>query len=69
MSDELTPETSSLPALPSDVEMKLSKIEKQLRHIAERQSSTVSPEFNALMDGYVNKANESQEFKVKYTHL
>lgn len=61
---------SQLPALPGDmVELKLNKIEKQLSVIVEKQSNNVSPEFNALMDGYVNKANESQEYRVKYEHL
>ena len=50
-------------------ENQLSKIEEQLATIVEKQKNGVSAEFNALMDGYVNKANESQEFKVKATHL
>lgn len=50
-------------------EEQLSKIEKQLNAIVVKQTSGVSPEFSALMDGYVNKANESQEYKVKHDHL
>jgi hypothetical protein len=48
---------------------KLEKIESQLTAIVDKQKNGVSAEFNALMDGYVNKANESQEFKVKANHL
>jgi chromosome segregation ATPase len=48
---------------------KLAKIEEQLSAIVDKQQNGVSAEFNALMDGYVNKANESQEFKVKANHL
>jgi chromosome segregation ATPase len=50
-------------------ENKLEKIEQQLNSIVDRQKNGVSAEFNALMDGYVNKANESQEYKVKAHHL
>ncbi len=61
----------NLPVLAQDsqLESKLEKITKEINAIAERQRSGVSPEFSALMDGYVNKANESQEYKVKYEHL
>jgi predicted nucleic acid-binding Zn-ribbon protein len=66
-------EDNNLPAVSggsnSEFESKLSKIEDQLYSIAERQKTGVSPEFSALMDGYVNKANESQEYKVKFEHL
>lgn len=51
-----------------DFETQLSKIEEQLSAIVDRQKNGVSAEFNALMDGYVNKANESQEFKVQAGH-
>ena len=53
----------------SEFSSQLSKIEEQLAAIVEKQKTGVSAEFNALMDGYVNKANESQEFKVKSTHV
>ncbi len=53
----------------ADVENQLINIEKQLSEIVDKQKNGVSAEFNALMDGYVNKANESQEFKVKSQHL
>ena len=53
----------------SEFSSQLSKIEEQLAAIVEKQKNGVSAEFNALMDGYVNKANESQEFKVKSTHV
>lgn len=62
-----------LPALvkesPEVLEYSLKKIEQHLNSIISRQQSGVSAEFNALMDGYVNKANESQEYKVKYEQL
>ena len=53
----------------TDFENQLQKIEQQLTAIIDRQKNGVSAEFNALMDGYVNKANESQEFKVKANHI
>lgn len=62
-----------LPAVIDDIssvfEDKLENIESQIQKIADKQASGVSAEFSALMDGYVNKANESQEFKVKHDHL
>lgn len=51
---------------PIVIDGRLKRIEDQLNSIVEKQRSGVSAEFNALMDGYVNKANESQEFKVKF---
>lgn len=48
---------------------KLDLIQKQVNSIIERQNTGVSPEFNALMDGYVSKANESQTYKAKHDHL
>lgn len=60
---------TNLPAIGGDLSKQLSLIQKQVSAIVERQSSGVSAEFSALMDGYVNKANESQTFKVKYEHL
>ncbi len=64
---------SSLPTvfgdLSSDFEGKLVKIEKLLTQMTQRQVNGVSAEFNALMDGYVAKANESQTYKAKYDHL
>lgn len=53
----------------ADVTNQLALIEEQLKAIVDKQNKGVSAEFNALMDGYVNKANESQEFKVKSTHV
>ena len=62
-----------LPAIWDDMaggfEKKLEKIDKQISSLIEKQGSGVSAEFNALMDGYVNKANQSQEYKVKFEHL
>ncbi len=53
----------------TDFQISLEKIQQELVAIAERQKSGVSAEFNALMDGYVNKANESQTYKAKFDHL
>jgi chromosome segregation ATPase len=65
-------EENNLPAVmsesPDALEASLKKIEKHLNQLMEQQGG-VSAEFNALMDGYVNKANESQEYKVKYEQL
>jgi chromosome segregation ATPase len=64
---------NNLPAvlddLTSGMESKLEQIQKQIDFICDRQKSGVSAEFSALMDGYVNKANESQSYKVKFDHL
>lgn len=63
----------NLPAVLDDftsgMESKLELIQKQIESISDRQKSGVSAEFSALMDGYVNKANESQSYKVKFEHL
>ena len=72
--DELSSESDTqLPALWDDMaggfEKKLEKIDKQISSLIDKQNSGVSAEFNALMDGYVNKANQSQEYKVKFEHL
>ena len=37
----------------------LGDIKSELKVLAEKQEHKVSPEFSALMDGYVIKANES----------
>ena len=64
-------EENNLPAVmsesPDELEASLRKIEQHLNQLMEQQGT--SPEFNALMDGYVNKANESQEYKVKFEQL
>ncbi len=60
---------TNLPTVGGDLSKQLSVIQKQVTAIVEKQSSGVSAEFSALMDGYVNKANESQTYKVKYEHL
>lgn len=73
MIDGLESSDKHLPAVWDDMaggfEQKLEKIEKQIGSLLDKQSSGVSAEFNALMDGYVNKANQSQEYKVKFEHL
>lgn len=45
----------------------LAKIQTDLETI--NQHKHASPEFRALMDGYVNKANEAEFEKVKYKHI
>lgn len=40
------------------------EIQNQLSLLLQRLNDDVSPEFKALMEGYVNKANESEELKV-----
>lgn len=66
-----TSNSDQLPALMDDADFtnKIDLIQKQISSIVERQNTGVSPEFSALMDGYVNKANESQTYRVKYEHL
>ena len=44
-------------------------IKSELKVLAEKQEHKVSPEFSALMDGYVIKANESETLRVKYQHV
>ena len=39
-------------------------IQNQLTLLLEKLNDEVSPEFKALMEGYVNKANESEELKI-----
>jgi hypothetical protein len=47
----------------------LGDIKSELKVLAEKQEHKVSPEFSALMDGYVIKANESETLRVKYQHI
>lgn len=47
----------------------LDEIKSELRVLTEKQEHKVSPEFSALMDGYVIKANESETLRVKYQHV
>lgn len=54
---------------PATFPQALTDIKKELKVIAERQSQRVSPEFTALMDGYVTKANESETLRAKYLHI
>ncbi|MDA1020783.1 MAG: hypothetical protein O2962_04460 [Cyanobacteria bacterium] len=72
MTEPIISETHNLPAIlsesPDVLEASIKKIEQHLNSLMKQQSG-VSAEFNALMDGYVNKANESQEFKVRYESL
>lgn len=66
-------EQDKLPAkrdgLSKDLTAALTEIKTEVQHLAERQTKEVSMEFKALMEGYVNKANESESFKVKYDHV
>lgn len=72
ITEPIISETHNLPAIlsesPDALEASIKKIEQHLNSLMKQQSG-VSAEFNALMDGYVNKANESQEFKVRYESL
>jgi predicted nucleic acid-binding Zn-ribbon protein len=67
------PAKETLPATLRDVNSNLAgileNIQDEIQAIAQKQASQVSPEFNALMDGYVNKANESEILKVKHEHM
>lgn len=47
----------------------LDEIKSELKVLSEKQEAKVSPEFNALMDGYISKANESETLRVKYQHI
>ena len=47
----------------------LGDIKSDLKVLAEKSDQKVSPEFTALMDGYVSKANESETLRVKYQHV
>ncbi len=47
----------------------LGDIKSELKVLAEKTDHKVSPEFSALMDGYVSKANESETLRVKYQHV
>ncbi len=61
---------SQLPALldsPQDLAAALVSIKKDLEEINAHKHA--SPEFRALMDGYVNKANEAEFEKVKFKHM
>lgn len=48
----------------SDLGNIVGDIQNQLTLLLNKLNSDVSPEFKALMEGYINKANESEETKV-----
>ena len=53
----------------SDLGNIVGEIQNQLAFLISRLDNDVSPEFKALMEGYVNKANESEEFKVNLENI
>ena len=44
-------------------------VQNQLTLLMRKLEEDVSPEFKALMEGYVNKANEAEELKVKLENI
>lgn len=48
----------------SDLGTVVGDIQNQITLLIEKLNNDVSPEFKALMEGYVNKANESESIKV-----
>lgn len=48
----------------SDLGTVVGEIQNQLSLLIEKLNDEVSPEFKALMEGFVNKANEAEELKV-----
>lgn len=66
-------ESSTLPVklneIPDKLINTLEELQEALAELLEKQSHGVSPEFSALMDGYVNKANESEAVKVRFAHI
>ncbi len=53
----------------SDLGNVVGDIQNQLMLLMNKLNSDVSPEFKALMEGYVNKANESEELKVNLENV
>ena len=53
----------------SDLGTIVGDIQNQLSLLISKLESDVSPEFKALMEGYVNKANEAEEFKVNLENI
>ena len=53
----------------SDLGNVVGDIQNQLTLLINKLDSDVSPEFKALMEGYVNKANESEEYKVNLENI
>ncbi len=53
----------------SDLGNVVGDIQNQLALLINKLNSDVSPEFKALMEGYVNKANESEELKVNLENI
>lgn len=48
----------------NDLGTVVGEIQNQLTLLLDKLNNDVSPEFKALMEGYVNKANETEELKV-----
>ncbi len=53
----------------SDLGTVVGEIQNQLTLLIGRLENDVSPEFKALMEGYINKANETEELKVKLENI
>ena len=53
----------------SDLGSVVSEIQNQLAVLIGRLEDDVSPEFKALMEGFVNKANEAEELKVNLENI
>lgn len=53
----------------TDLGTVVGEIQNQLTLLVRKLEGEVSPEFKALMEGYVNKANQTEEFKVKLEHI
>ncbi|MBI2996370.1 MAG: hypothetical protein HYY52_06660 [Candidatus Melainabacteria bacterium] len=53
----------------TDLGSAISEIQNQLSILIGKSEDDVSPEFKALMEGYINKANESEEIKAKLENI
>ena len=53
----------------SDLGTVVGDIQNQLTLLVGKLHNEVSPEFKALMEGYINKANESEELKVNLENI
>src|SRR3989338_6829750 len=53
----------------SDLGTVVGDIHNQICELIEKLDNDVSPEFKALMEGYVNKANETEELKVNLGNI
>lgn len=60
---------AKLDSLGSKAAVLLNELQEKIDYLIERQEKNVSPEFSALMDGYVNKANEGEKYKVQCENM